>query len=101
MKSRFSGFVWLGLGLSLLMALLLSPYASSSPDGLEKIAQARGFSHLAEERTLWNHAPLRDYTIPWIENRKTSTAFSGLIGTLSIFLTSFGIGKLLRKKRGQ
>ena len=98
MKSRFSGFVWLGLGLSLLMALFLSPFASSSPDGLEKIAQAKGFSHW--EATLWNHAPLRDYTIPWIEDKKMSTAFSGMIGTLSIFLTTLGIGKLLRKKRG-
>ncbi len=97
MKSRFNGFVLLVLGLSLLMALFLSPFASSSPDGLEKIAQTKGFSQ--PEKTLWHHAPLRDYSIPWIEHRKMSRAFSGLIGTLSIFLTSFGIGKLMRKKK--
>ncbi len=98
MKSRFNGFVWLVLGLSLLMALFLSPFASSSPDGLEKVAQTKGFSR-PEEGTLWHHAPLRNYSIPWIEHTKMSRAFSGLIGTLSIFLTSFGIGKLIRKKK--
>ena len=99
MKSRFDGFVWLVLGLSLLMALFLSPFASSSPDGLEKIAQTKGVSHQGKQRNLWNHAPLQGYAIPWIEDEKMSTAFSGLIGTLSIFLTSLGIGKLIRKKR--
>ena len=99
MKSRFNGFVWLVLGLSLLMALFLSPFASSSPDGFEKIAQTKGVSQQGKQRNLWNHAPLRGYAIPWIENEKMSTAFSGVIGTLSIFLTSLGIGKLMRKKR--
>ncbi len=99
MKSRFNGFVWLVLGLSLLMALFLSPFASSSPDGLEKVAQTKGFLGQEVERTLWHHAPLQDYSIPWIEHTKMSRAFSGLIGTLSIFLISFGIGNLIRKKK--
>ena len=99
MKIRFNRSIWLILGISLLMALILSPFASSSPDGLEKVAQTKGFSHRGEQWSLWNHAPLRDYAIPWIKNEKISTAFSGLLGTLAIFLTSLGIGNLLKNRR--
>jgi cobalt/nickel transport protein len=41
MKNQLRGFLWIGLGVSLLLALFLSPFASSSPDGLEKVAEHR------------------------------------------------------------
>jgi cobalt/nickel transport protein len=99
MKSRSNGFVSLILGISLFMALILSPFVSSSPDGLVKVAQAKGFSQKGGQWKLWNYAPMRDYTVPWIKNEKVSTAFSGLIGTLSIFLTSLGVGKLIKNRK--
>ncbi len=98
MKNRYNGFVWLILGISLLMVLILSPLASSSPDGLEKVAQAKGFSHKGGQWGLWRHAPMRDYAIPWIKNEKVSTAFSGMIGILAIFLLILGFGQLVRKR---
>jgi len=94
---RFNGFVWIGLGISLLLALFLSPFASTSPDGLEKVAETKGFSEKGESWKLWKHALLPDYTIPWIKNKKVSTAVSGLVGTLAIFLIAFGIGSLIKK----
>lgn len=97
MKRRFNGFVLIGLGISLLMALFISPFASSSPDGLEKVAETKGFSEKAEDATFWKYAPLPDYAIPWIKNEKVSTALSGLIGTLAIFFIALGIGKFIKK----
>jgi hypothetical protein len=44
MKARHKGFIWIGLGISLLLALFISPFASSSPDGLEKVAETKGFA---------------------------------------------------------
>ncbi len=79
------------------MALLLSPFASPSPDGLEKVAEMKGFSEKGEGWKLWKHAPFSDYAIPWIKNAKVSTALSGLIGTLAIFSIVLGIGKLIKK----
>jgi cobalt/nickel transport protein len=97
MKRRFDGFMWIGLGVALLLALFLSPFASPSPDGLEKVAETKGFSEKGEGWTFWKHAPLSDYTLPWIKNEKVSTALSGLIGTLAIFLIALGVGKLLKR----
>ncbi len=99
MKRRFDGFVWIGLGVSLLLALLLSPFASPLPDGLEKVAEEKGFSDKGESWKFWKYAPFSDYAIPWIKNEKISTAVSGLIGTLAIFLIALGIGKSIRKVR--
>jgi len=98
MKRRLDGFVWIGLGIALLLALFLSPFASTSPDGLEKVAETKGFSGKGEGWKFWKHAPLSDYTLPWIKNEKVSTALSGLIGTLAIFFMVMGIGKLIRKR---
>ena len=81
----------------MLLALFLSPYASSTPDSLEKVAKVKGFSDKGEGWKLWRYAPFSDYAIPWIKNEKVSTAFSGLIGTLAIFLIAMGIGRLIRK----
>jgi hypothetical protein len=97
MKKRFDGFVWIGLGIVLLMALFLSPFASTSPDGLEKVVETKGFAEKGESWKFWKHAPLPDYSLPWIKNEKVSTAISGLIGTLAIFFMVLGIGRLIKK----
>ncbi len=97
MKKRFDGWVWIGLGMALLMALFLSPFASTSPDGLEKVAETKGFAQQGESWKFWKYTPLTDYAIPGIKNEKISTALSGLIGTLAIFLIAWGVGKLIKK----
>lgn len=97
MKRRLDGFILVGLGICLLMALFLTPFTSSSPDGLEKVAETKGFASKGEEWKFWKHAPLPDYEIPWIKNKKVSTTISELVGTLAIFLIALGIGKLVKK----
>lgn len=97
MKRRLDGFILIGLGVSLLLALFLSPFASSSPDGLEKVAETKGFSEKGEGWKLWKYAPLSDYAFPWIKNEEVSTALSGLVGTLAIFFIVLGIGRFIKK----
>ncbi|OGP95657.1 MAG: hypothetical protein A2157_09295 [Deltaproteobacteria bacterium RBG_16_47_11] len=97
MKRRLDGFVLIGLGITLLLVLFLSPFASTSPDGLEKMAETKGFAAQGESWKFWKYAPLTDYAIPGIKNEKVSTALSGLIGTLAIFLIALGVGKLIQK----
>ena len=99
MKNQLKGFLWIGFGVSLLLALFLSPFASSSPDGLEKVAEHHGFAEKGERWTLWQYAPFRDYAIPGIENEKLATALAGLIGTAGIFMIAIGLGKVLRKTK--
>ena len=65
MKRRLDGFVQIGLGIALLLVLILSPFSSTSPDGLDKVGIEKGFAEKGGEWTFWKHAPLHDYAIPW------------------------------------
>jgi len=94
--SRRVSIVLAGLGLSLLLASLLSPFVSSSPDGLERVAEDQGFLGRAESGG--EAAPMKDYLFPGIGSEKAAAAAAGLIGTLGVFLLACGLASLLRKK---
>jgi len=68
---------------------------------MEKVAETKGFGSKGEEWKCWKYTPLPDYEIAWIKNKNVSTAISGLVGTLAIFLLAFGIGKLIKKPTTQ
>ena len=54
--------VGIGLAVSLLLAGVVSYYASSSPDGLEKVAGDIGFIESAEDSAVAG-SPLSDYGV--------------------------------------
>ena len=95
MKSRW----WLVALFVCLAVVVLSPLASSSPDGLERVAEDKGFSGLA------GNSPFQlvaDYLFPGIENEAVATIVAGVIGTLVLFGLAYGIAFLLvatRKKK--
>ena len=70
-----------GLIVALLVVLVLAPNASSSPDGLERVAQDQGFADSAEGARF---ELLPDYTIPGVDNEAASTVLSGVIGVLVV-----------------
>jgi len=83
--------------ISLLVAVL-SPLASSSPDGLERVAEDKGFIGLA------HNAPFQviaDYVFPGIENEALATILAGLLGTLVIFGVVYGISWLIKSRRSE
>lgn len=79
-----------GLLVALGLAFLVSPYASSSPDGLNKVAIDKGFSD-AEKKSATADSPLADYGVKGVDNEKLSTGLSGIIGVAVVF----GIALLL------
>ncbi len=96
MKGRLNGCVFIGLGICLFLSLFLSPFASSKPDGLQKVAESHGFAGKGEGPRSWPQAPFRRYSFPGIENEKVSTALSGFAGTLAIFFLALGVAKLVK-----
>ena len=86
---------WLIALLFCLAVASLSPLASSSPDGLERVAEDKGFISLAQE------APFQiiaDYVFPGIENEAVATILAGLIGTLILFGVAYGLAWLLKSR---
>jgi cobalt/nickel transport system permease protein len=77
-----------------LLLVLVAPFASSLPDGLEKIANAFGFLHKAQLEPGVT-APLKEYRIPGLESVDLTTMVAGLIGALSVFALSFLLARAL------
>ncbi len=87
---------WLIALLACLAIAGLSPLASSSPDGLERVAEDKGFIVLGRE------APFRlvaDYIFPGIKNDVLATILAGITGTLLLFALAYGVAWLIKSKK--
>ena len=69
----------LGLLVSLLLAGVVSFYASSQPDGLERVAEDEGFLATAEDHDLAG-SPLADYGVDGVDDARLSVGLAGLAG---------------------
>lgn len=88
-----------GLFISVALAVFISPCASQQPDGLEKVAEDKGFIEKSEGKEVFR-APIPDYTLPGIKSKTVATSLAGLLGTLIVAGITFGIGYLwLRWRR--
>jgi cobalt/nickel transport protein len=95
-------FILTGLGISLGIATLLSPFASQNPDGLDRVAEDLEFANKAIEEPLTQKLPpakvFTEYSVNAVSNEKVSTAVAGLTGTLVAFGLTWGLGKLTVKR---
>lgn len=91
-------FTVLALAVAVGLAVGLSPYASSSPDGLEKVAEDKAFIDDGKLHALQEDSPVPDYAFPGIENERLATAAAGFVGTLIVFALGFGLAALLRRR---
>ncbi len=91
-----------GLVIALICAGIISLFASSFPDGLEKVAEKLGFLEKGEGEPVLK-SPIPDYALPGIKNEKLATSIAGIIGTLLVFAVSYGTAEIIRQinlKRG-
>ena len=84
-----------GLAISLFIGGVLSLFASSKPDGLERVAEDLGFLEKGEGKEVIT-SPMPDYTLPAISNETLSASLAGIIGVLMMFALTYGIGKLIK-----
>ena len=86
--------------LALFVAALLSPFASSHPDGLERVAEDKGFLEKSEGKPAVT-SPIPDYIFPGIKNESVATAAAGIAGTLFTFGVMYGVARLAGKKKAE
>ncbi len=97
-NKRMVGFILVGLLVVLILAVVISPFASSWPDGLEKVAADKGFLEKGEGPQAWKFPLMPDYVMPLIRGSKLATGLAGLIGTVFVLVTSWGLAHLLKKR---
>ena len=78
-----------------LLLAVVSPLASSSPDGLERVAEDKGFMETAREASF---EAIPGYMVPGIKSEAVATILAGLIGTLLVFAIGYSLARLLKAK---
>ncbi len=97
-RRSITSFVLAGLALAMLVAFAVSHFASSEPDGLERVAMDQGFADTATEHAATG-SPLADYGVSGIENSWLSTGLAGVIGVLLCFALGAGLIFVIRWSR--
>ena len=84
-------FTLLALAVAVLLGVALSPFASGSPDGLERVAADRGFLGEGRLHAVQESAPVPGYAFPGVHDARFATALAGLAGTVGVFALGGGV----------
>ncbi|MCY0959530.1 energy-coupling factor ABC transporter permease [Streptomyces sp. H27-H5] len=93
--------VWItGLVTALVLAGVVSYYASASPDGLEKVAADKGIDAHVEEHASAN-SPVADYSVKGVGDARLSGGLAGIIGVGVTVVVGTGIFWVVRRRRAE
>jgi len=96
-KLSTNKFIAAGFLVAALLAGGASYYASSHPDGLEKVAKDIGFIDTAKDSAVAN-SPLADYGIKGIDNARVSGGLAGILGIIATGAVCGALFMFIRKK---
>jgi cobalt/nickel transport system permease protein len=96
-RPAYTGILVYGLLISLGLAVLVSPIASSLPGGLEGVSEKLGFSGKAVNQPVIS-GPLLHYRMPGIKSPVLATAAAGAMGTVLMFILSYLLARALTKR---
>ena len=94
MTRRTGVVVVVGLLVSLLLAAVVSSWASDKPDGLEQVAATHGM----KEETSDHDTPFSGYATDGISDSRWSTAVAGILGVAVTFAVFGGLALMLRRR---
>ena len=79
------------------LVLFVSPFVSTWPDGLEKVAATLGFEQRMIQQPVAG-GPIPDYRFPGIESPTVATILGGVAGVLIVALLLFLLSRSLKAK---
>jgi cobalt/nickel transport system permease protein len=82
---------------AVILAAVVSYYASSNPDGLEKVAGDHGILNSAQDSAT-SGSPLADYSMTGVSNDRLSGAVAGLVGVAVTGAAAFGLFYAVRRR---
>ncbi len=102
-RSNLTQIAMAGLVVAMTVAAFLAPFASSAPDGLEAVAESRGFLDQADDGPAF---VLSDYAIPsplagWNRSpwwQRISVSLAGMLGTMTVAVAAFLFAKSVRSR---
>jgi PDGLE domain len=91
-------FTILALAVAVGLATAVSPYASSSPDGLEKVADDKAFLEQGTLHSVQEESPIPDYAFPGVDDARVATGLAGFVGTLFVFGVGYVVVAAARRR---
>jgi cobalt/nickel transport system permease protein len=88
------GWVIVGLVIALVV-VVMSPIASASPDGLERVAINMGFESMGAAPS---YELLPDYTVPFLGETTLSGIVAGIVGALIVAGTAVLVARAVRRR---
>lgn len=86
-----------GLLVALVLAGVVSYYASNSPDGLNRVATDQGFSK-AQKAHASDGSPLAGYATKGVDNPRLSGGIAGVAGSVVVLLLAGGVTFVVRRR---
>ncbi len=100
MTGRGAHRFWVAaVAVALVLAGVVSWYASSSPDGLERVAEDQGFVDRAEDHLLGD-SPLADYGVEGVDDERLSGGVAGVVGVVVTLAVGAAVFRLVRRRGG-
>lgn len=94
---RTKTFLVVGVLVALFLAGVVSFYASSEPDGLDRAAKDTGLS-ATEKRHQSEDSPLAGYTTTGVDDPRLSTGLAGATGVLVVLALTAGLVFVVRRR---
>ena len=98
MRTSMRLFTILALAVAVGLGVAVSPYASSSPDGLERVARDNGFLDRGEVHAVQEDAPVPDYAFPGVGDPRLATGLAGFVGAMGVFVLGYGVAWAVRRR---
>lgn len=96
-KMRYKTFFLSSLGIAVIIAAVVSPFASSHPDGLNRVAEDLGFTDKERPEPLAQKLPpakaFDGYALRGAPE-SVATPIAGVVGVAAAFGVAWGLGKL-------
>jgi cobalt/nickel transport system permease protein len=96
MRPRLPLFLVAGLLVAAALAFFVSPYASSQPDGLNKVAIDEGFDGTESPHAAAD-LPTAGYEVSGVDDPGLSTGLAGVIGVAATFAICAGLLVVVRR----
>ncbi len=97
MKAKYRKSLLVLAVITIVLAGVVSLFASSQPDGLSRVAIDGGFDE--KEKASWTYALMPDYSLPWLGDHWLGSAISGLFGLLVMGALVWLLFKWMAAKR--
>jgi cobalt/nickel transport system permease protein/cobalt/nickel transport protein len=96
-KVSTRALVGAGLLVALLLAGVVSYYASTSPDGLNRVAEDKGFSD-TQTKHVSDGSPLAGYGTKGVDDPRLSGGLAGVLGCVVVLALAGGLTYVVRRR---